>query len=89
MLGSGEFGIVHPGIYNSEPVAIKALKRCVDVEEFKAILGEIKIMAYLGDHDFIVKFVGTDISEISKRKQRIPEIRRKNKIYWFQWHFAT
>lgn len=45
------------------------LKRSVDTDEFKAILGEIKIMAYLGDHDFIVKFVGADISELAKRKK--------------------
>ena len=50
------------------PVAIKTLKRCVDIEDFKAILREVKIMGYLGDHEFIVKFVGADISEIAKRK---------------------
>ena len=69
VLGSGEFGIVHPGTYNSEPVAIKTLKGSVNIDEFKAVLAEVKIMAYLGDHDFIVKFVGAEISQIAKRKQ--------------------
>ena len=67
-LGSGEFGVVHPGICHSEPVAIKVLKHSVDVDEFKAVLAEVKIMEYLGDHEFIVKFVGAEISEVSKRK---------------------
>ena len=50
--------MVHPGTYNSEPVAIKTFKRPVEIDEFKAVLVELKIMAYLGDHEFIVKFVG-------------------------------
>ena len=68
VLGSGEFGVVHPGTYNSEPVAIKSFKRSVEIDEFKAVLVELKIMAYLGDHEFIVKFIGAEISEIAKRK---------------------
>ena len=49
-------------------MAIKTFKRTVEVDEFKAVLAELKIMAYMGDHDFIVKFVGSEISEIAKRK---------------------
>ena len=55
-------------MFNSGPVAVKALKGTVDVEEFKGVLAELKITAYLGDHEFIVKFVGAEISEIAKRK---------------------
>ena len=68
VLGSGEFGVVHPGIFNSEPVAIKTFKRTLDIDEFKAVLAELKMMAYLGGHDFIVKFVGAEISEIAQRE---------------------
>ena len=68
MLGSGEFGIVYRGVYNSEPVAIKVSKSFVHVDEFKSVLSEVKIMAYVGNHDFIVRFIGAEISEISKRK---------------------
>ena len=67
-LGSGEFGVVYPGIFRSEPVAIKVLKHSVDVDDFKAVLAEVKIMAYMGDHEFVVKFIGAETSEIAKRK---------------------
>ena len=67
-LGSGEFGVVYPGVCNGEAVAVKTFKRSVEIDEFKAVLAEVKIMAYLGDHEHVVKFVGADISEISKRK---------------------
>ena len=69
VLGSGEFGVVRFGIFKSEPVAIKTCKRSVEVDEFIAVvLAEVKIMAYLGDHEHIVKFLGADISEIAKSK---------------------
>ena len=67
VLGSGEFGIVHPGIYKLEPVAIKLFKRSAEIDEFKSVLAELKIMAYLGSHDHIIKFVGADVSEIAQR----------------------
>ena len=67
VLGTGELGIVYFGIYKSEPVAIKKMKRSVDIDDFKAVvLAEAKIMAYLGDLESIVKFVGADISEIAR-----------------------
>ena len=49
-------------------MAIKTFKRTVDIDEFKAVLAELKMLAYLGDHDFIVKFVGAEISEIAQRE---------------------
>ena len=68
VLGRGEFGVLHPGIYNCQAVAVKTFKRTVEIEEFKAVLVELKIMAYMGDHDFILKFIGAEISEIAKRR---------------------
>ena len=65
-IGSGEFGVVHAGLWNnSVPVAVKMFKRTLDVDEFKAVLAEVKIMAYLGDHEHVVKFLGSDVSEIT------------------------
>ena len=74
-LGSGEFGVVYPGICKSEPVAVKMLKRSVDVGEFKAVLSEVKIMAYLGDHKHVVKFVGAETSQIATRTQNMITVR--------------
>ena len=61
--------MVHAGLWNnSVPVAVKTFKRTLDVEEFKGVLAEVKIMAYLGDHEHVVKFVGAVVSEISESK---------------------
>ena len=68
MLGSGEFGIVHPGFFNGEAVAVKTFKRSIQVDDFKEILLEFKIMAYLGDHSNVIKFVGADVSQMQDRK---------------------
>ena len=67
VLGSGEYGVVCQGTCNEQPVAVKAIKGAVNVEEFKAVLAEVKIMAYLGDHENIVKFVGAEVSKIAQR----------------------
>ena len=53
VLGSGEYGVVHSGVFNGEAVAIKKSKQRVHVEEFKTVLAEMKIVSYLGDHENI------------------------------------
>ena len=69
VLGSGEFGVVYFGVCKSESVAVKTFKRSVATDEFKAVvLAEVKMMAYLGDHENIVRFMGADISEIARSK---------------------
>ena len=73
VLGSGEFGTVHQGFLNGEAVAVKTCKSTVDVEDFKGILAEIKIMEYLGSHENVVQFLGADISMIQERKSSIVE----------------
>ena len=69
VVGSGEFGVVYPGIWKLQPVAIKVSKGAVHVDGFRALLAEAKIMAYLGDHEHIVKFVGADVTRIAERKE--------------------
>ena len=69
ILGSGEFGVVHPGICKLQPVAIKMPKNSVDLEGSKALLAEAEIMAYLGDQEHVVKFVGADVTIIAERKE--------------------
>ena len=65
LLGSGEFGVVRSGVFNGQAVAVKMLKPTVGVDEFKAVLAEMKIMSYLGDHENVVKFFGSDVSHIA------------------------
>ena len=69
VLGSGEFGIVHPGFFNGDAVAVKTFKRSIEIDDFKEILIELKIMAYLGDHSNVIKFVGADVSKMEDRKR--------------------
>ncbi|OXA41074.1 Vascular endothelial growth factor receptor 3 [Folsomia candida] len=83
ILGAGAFGMVVKGMWingchdyqnicnysNSNPaVAVKMVKPDVEVQYFKALLSEIKIMAYLGDHKHLVKFYGASTENIQNRK---------------------
>ena len=56
------------GLFGSDPVAVKTFKRTVNVEEFKMVLAEAKIMAYIGDHPHVVHFVGAEVSRIMDRE---------------------
>jgi len=47
-------------------VAVKTHKDGVGVEEFKALLSELKIMAHVGAHDHVVSFLGAVTTEIKK-----------------------
>ena len=58
---------------------MKTCKSSVDVEYFKAILAEIKIMGYLGHHENVVKFVGADISRIEERTEMTTTQRSNDK----------
>jgi len=76
MLGSGAYGLVfkgklkrleNVGVRNLDrccPVAIKTIREGADVEFVRSLLDEIKTMAYVGEHDFIVKFVGASVENI-------------------------
>ena len=69
VLGSGHFGIVYKGSYEDEQVAIKTFKRTLEIDAFKAVLSEAKIMAYIGYHPHVVRFVGAEVSEIKDRME--------------------
>ena len=68
LLGVGDYSMVYRGTYNSMPVVVKNVESNVNVEEFKAILAEVKTMAYVGDHKNILKFWGAEVLAIKKRK---------------------
>ena len=73
ILGKGQFGIVHKGVLNRNGgkslVAIKTVTPGVDVETFKALLSEIKIMAYLDRHENIAHLIGACTVDIKKRME--------------------
>ncbi|CAL8093174.1 unnamed protein product [Orchesella dallaii] len=49
-------------------VAVKTCKKDVDVTNFKALLSEIKVMAYLGHHKCLVSLIGASTSNIKNRE---------------------
>ena len=70
VLGSGQFGVVYQGFIKREDgkeiVAVKTVRSNVDVENFKALLAEIKIMAYLEKHEHICCLAGACTSSIKE-----------------------
>jgi serine/threonine protein kinase len=72
VLGSGQYGLVVKGWLKKEDgeklVAVKTVKATVDVENFKALLAEIKIMAYLDKQEHIVNLIGATTTKIRERK---------------------
>ncbi|CAG7719176.1 unnamed protein product, partial [Allacma fusca] len=68
LLGKGEFGLVYKGDFYGLVVAVKTVKPSADIEMFKAILEEVKIMDYIGEHPNIIKFLGAETSNIQKKE---------------------
>ncbi|CAG7833228.1 unnamed protein product [Allacma fusca] len=64
----GHFGVVHQGQYRDRDVAIKSCKPNADREYFKAFLKEVKVMAYLGEHESIVMFWGAVVDDLANGK---------------------
>ena len=71
ILGSGAFGVVMKGTLDKNEVAVKTIKRNADKQYLKALLSELKIMIYLGNHDNIVTFLGAYTKELQKGKHFI------------------
>ena len=73
VLGSGQFGVVMKGnmmgegLHDLRPVAVKSTNSNIDIENFKALLAEIKIMAYLEKHENVVTFLGACTADIKIR----------------------
>lgn len=72
-LGSGQFGQVYRGLVtrkmegDMEEVQISvAVKMCRDETRMKALLSEIKVLAYLTGHENIVGLVGAYTAELEQ-----------------------
>ena len=66
VLGSGAFGQVVKGAYQGRPVAIKMLKNVANqsAEYLRSLLGELKVMSYLGSHPNLVGLIGSITANI-------------------------
>ncbi|CAL8116306.1 unnamed protein product [Orchesella dallaii] len=74
-LGSGTFGTVYKAILcrNTDtpnlPVAVKTTNALsTNVEHFKALLSELKVMTAIGNHKNVVNLIGACTENIKKRK---------------------
>ncbi|CAG7733489.1 unnamed protein product [Allacma fusca] len=67
LLGKGAFGMVIRGKYLEEDVAVKTTLPHAEVSYFKALLSELKVMAYIGTHANVVRFFGAVTSKIRER----------------------
>ncbi|CAG7815389.1 unnamed protein product [Allacma fusca] len=67
ILGKGAFGLVVRGKYLGDPVAVKTTLPNAEVSYFKALLSELKVMAYIGSHPNVVHFIGAVTNRIKER----------------------
>ena len=70
MLGSGAFGQVVKGTYRECHVAIKMLKSKArsNAEHLRSLLGELKVMSYLGSHANLVQLRGAITKNVKGRQ---------------------
>lgn len=77
MLGSGQYGVIYKGKLkrskndqNPIPVAVKTVRSNVDISYFKALMSELKILAYIGPYqnENIVNLVGVCSNNIRNRE---------------------
>ncbi|CAG7827750.1 unnamed protein product [Allacma fusca] len=57
-LGKGVHGVVYKGKIGEIPIAVKTVREGVEKEVLMALLDELKIMIYLGQHDHVVNLKG-------------------------------
>jgi len=67
VLGDGQFGRVTRGKIGKGYVAIKTVKKFADISYLKALLSELKICCYVGQHENIVNLIGGCTQNIHKR----------------------
>ena len=79
-LGSGQYGVVFKGILkpkpgaqvreyeNVIPVAVKTVRPNVEIEYFKALLSELKILSYVGSHENVARLLGAYTANIRNRE---------------------
>ncbi|CAG7827191.1 unnamed protein product [Allacma fusca] len=73
VIGSGHFGIVMRGSLRDDvggiiEVAVKTSKAGSDATFFKSLLGELKILAYIGHHENVVSLIGAVTANIQSQQ---------------------
>jgi len=58
--------LVLRGLLDEKDVAVKTVKRNADKQYLKALLSELKIMIYLGNHPNLIQIMGAYTRELSK-----------------------
>ncbi|XP_021950355.2 mast/stem cell growth factor receptor kita-like isoform X1 [Folsomia candida] len=69
ILGEGQFGLVYKGLYNSRLVAIKTMKKTAEVRYIKALLSEIKIFQFVGEHPNLVNMIGACTRNLRTKRE--------------------
>jgi len=74
VLGKGEYGIVLKATLclndSRKEVAVKT-SRSSDVNHFKALLTELKMLTYIGWHDNVINLLGAVTRNLRDRKRNI------------------
>jgi hypothetical protein len=69
-LGSGQYGVVFKGSIQQKdsednieqiPIAVKTVRPNVPIEYFKALLSELKILAFIGQHARPISKTGSSL----------------------------
>jgi serine/threonine protein kinase len=70
VLGSGQFSTVFKGKWKpyATLVAVKVAKPATEVDFFKEILSEVKIMIYIGKAEHVIRLYGVSTAEIRDSK---------------------
>ncbi len=70
ILGKGAFGVVYQGILDKEKiVAVKTIPKNGNEVHLAALLSEVKIMNYVGEHPHIMQLLGVQNSALRKGKR--------------------
>ena len=66
IIGKGNFGQVIRGLYNHKLVAIKTPRDFFNISQYKSLIGELKILSYVGSHPNIVNLIGACTTGLGK-----------------------
>ena len=65
-MGRGFFATVIKGTVRGEPVAVKTVEPKVDIIFLRGLLAELDILGQLGQHENIVRLIGSNTQSIGK-----------------------